>query len=322
MKTAKIISIVCWLVTALILIGLVIWFLSGNLFGFRTGFKFNIPAFHIGSFERLTGPFNAVGSFEAPAGDVNSLDINWVAGSATVTPYDGDTVKVIEYAQRELSDNEKFVCGVSGGTLEVKYCTPGWKSINITKKLEVLVPEALAGKLDVLDLDATSADITVSDFSVETFSVKEVSGTADLSGIKAGVSDVSSVSGTIKIEDMTASKLTTGSVSGEIRLTGVTADTLISGSTSGGQQLRGIFKDVEAGSVSGEIDVVSNIDPERMYCHSTSGGITVTIPGNTGPSVSYSAVSGRFSTDIPLRTGASGDYKFNTISGDIHIKAA
>ena len=94
MKTAKIISIVCWLVTALILIGLVIWFLSGNLFGFRTGFKFNIPAFHIGSFERLTGPFNAVGSFEAPAGDVNSLDINWVAGSATVTPYDGDTKKV------------------------------------------------------------------------------------------------------------------------------------------------------------------------------------------------------------------------------------
>ena len=83
MKTAKIISIICWLITALILIGLAIWFLTGNLFGFNTGFKINIPSFRVGSFENLTGTFSAVGTFEAPAADVDSLDIDWTAGRVT-----------------------------------------------------------------------------------------------------------------------------------------------------------------------------------------------------------------------------------------------
>jgi DUF4097 and DUF4098 domain-containing protein YvlB len=322
MKTARIISIVCWLVTALILIGLVVWFLTGNLFGFRTGFKFNLPTFHIGSYESLTGPFDAVGTFEAASGDVDSLDVNWVAGSATVTPYDGDTVKVIEYAQRALSDNEKFICSVSGGTLEVKYCTPGWNMVNITKKLEVLVPKTLADQLDILDVDATSAEVTISDFSVSTLSVKEVSGEADISNISADTSEVGSVSGRIDIKNMTTGKLTMGTVSGEIRLEAVTADVLKSGTTSGGQDFGGTFKDIDAGSVSGEIRVTSSVDPDRMNVHTTSGDIIVAIPGSKDLTVSYSSVSGDFNSDIPVRTGGSGAYTFNSVSGDINLKAA
>ncbi|NLA87862.1 MAG: DUF4097 domain-containing protein [Clostridiales bacterium] len=322
MKTAKIISIICWLVTALILIGLVIWFLSGNLFGFRTGLKINMPSFHVGSFENLTGSFNAVSTYEAKVGDVDSLDIDWVSGTATLTPYDGDVVKIIEYAQRELADNEKFVCSVSGGTLEVKYHTPGWHTRSITKKLEVFVPMTLADKLDVLDLDATSAEVSISGFKTKTVFVKTVSGTADLSDISADTMDVSSISGTIKIKILTAAKLTTGSVSGKIELTGVTADNLKSGTTSGGQEFEGTFKDVETSSVSGEIYITGSVDPDRIFYHTTSGGITVTIPGSTDPVVSYSTVSGRYSSDIPLRIGNSGTYRFESVSGDIRLKAA
>ena len=322
MKTAKIVSIVCWLVTALILIGLVIWFLSGNLFGFRTGYKINMPFFHISSFESLTGPFNAVGTFEATVGDVDSLDINWTAGEVTVTPYDGDVVKVIEYAQRELSDNEKFICSISGGTLEVKYCDPGWNRTNLTKRLEVLVPTTLADKIDVLDVAATSADVIISNISVNTFNLKEVSGNSEISNIKTATSGVHAVSGTIDIEIMTTRTLTMGTVSGEINLTNVTADTLIANSTSGDQDFDGTFKSVDAGSVSGEIRVTSSIDPDNMKIGTTSGGITVTIPGTTDPVVSYSTTSGDFNTDIPIRTSGSSDYRLTSVSGSINLKTA
>jgi DUF4097 and DUF4098 domain-containing protein YvlB len=320
MKTTKIVSTVCWLITAIILIGLVVMFLTGSLFGIKTGLKINFPFFNIGSFESLTGPFNPVGTFEAPAADVDSLDINWTAGEATITPYDGDTVKVTEFAQRELSDSEKFVCSVNGGTLEVKYCSPG--TMNITKKLEVLVPETIADKLDVLDVDATSAEVTVSDFSVNTFIVHETSGESEITNINAASSDVHSVSGTIGIENMTASKLTMGTVSGEIYLTNVTADLLKTGTTSGDQQLAGTFKSVDLSSVSGEISITSTIDPESIKCGTTSGDITVTIPGSDDLTVAYSTVSGDFRSDIAVRTGGQADYSFSSVSGDINLRAA
>lgn len=321
MSKTKLVTLICWIVVAVALIGLVVWFLSGNLFGFRTGSNF-LPTFHIGSFESLTGPFNVAGTYEANASEVTSIDVNWVAGSATVTPYDGNTVKVTELAQRDLSDSEKFVCSVSGGILEIKYCAPGMNLINVTKKLEVLVPKTLADKLDVLDINATSAEVTVSDFSANTFNVSETSGDADISNINADTSKVHSVSGEITIENMTVTEIDLNTVSGEIRLTGVTADNVKSNTTSGGQEFNGTFKDVDADSVSGEISVTSNVDPDRMKIHTTSGGITITFPGNKDLTVSYSTVSGRFNSEIPVRTGDSGDYNFSSVSGNINLKAA
>jgi DUF4097 and DUF4098 domain-containing protein YvlB len=194
--------------------------------------------------------------------------------------------------------------------------------MNVSKKLEVLVPRTLADKLDVLDVNATSADVTISDFSVNTLNVHETSGDSEIANINADSSEIKSVSGTIGIESMTTAQLTMGTVSGEIYLTDVTADSLKANTTSGGQEYGGTFKSVDAGSVSGEIRVTSSIDPDDMKIGTTSGSITVTIPGNTDPVVSYSSVSGRFNSDIPVRTGGSGDYSFKTVSGNINLKAA
>ncbi len=413
MKTAKIVSIVCWLVTALVLIGLAVWLLTSGVLGsFHWG---NSSSYSI-DFESLKGPFSEAAAYEIPAGDVKKIEINWTTDGAAVTPYDGETIKITEYAQRELATDEKLEYKTSGGTLKIEFCTPGthhnmakkelellvpaaladkvtiedsqfgtytvpaagiqkidvnWTAssatitpydgddiqftesasrpmfsdeklvynvsgdtleikycspgINInmaTKALTLLVPRTLAENLDVLDVDATSAEVTISDFRVNTFNVRETSGGSEITNISAVTSDVSSVSGRINIEKMTASKLTLGTVSGGINLTDITADTLIADTTSGGQELSGTFKDIDAGSVSGAIRVSSSIDPDKMYCHTTSGGISVTVPGNADIIVSYSTVSGRFNSDIPVRTGDSGDYRFTSVSGSINLKTA
>jgi hypothetical protein len=322
MSTTKLVTLICWIVVAVVVIGLAVWFLTGNLFGFRTGFKVNMPSFNIVSFENLTGPFNPAGSYETSVGNVDSLDIDWVAGSATITPYDGDVIKVTEFAQRDLNDSERFVCGVSGGTLEIKYCAPGVTFNLLTKKLEVQVPKSLADKLHILDVEATSADLKISDFRADTFSVSETSGTSDIANISAATSDVHSVSGTIDIENLTTTGLTLKTVSGEIQLSNVTADSVTAKTTSGGQELAGRFLNVDAGSISGEIRVTSSVDPDTMKVGTTSGGITVTIPGTDSLTVSYSTVSGHFNSDIPVRTSGSADYHFSSVSGSINLRAA
>jgi hypothetical protein len=75
MSAVKIITIVCWVITALVLIGLAVWFLTGSLFGIETGLNFNLPKIHIGGL--ATGPYEEVGSYTLSADGVSSISVDW-----------------------------------------------------------------------------------------------------------------------------------------------------------------------------------------------------------------------------------------------------
>ncbi len=322
MNSTRIITIICWLVTALVLIGLVIWFLTGSLFGINTGFKINMPVFHIGSLETLTGPFNEAGTYTVEADGVESIHVDWVSGEVRITPYDGSDIKITEYAQRELNDNEKLACGMDGDTLKIKYVSTPVTFSMLTKKVEVLVPESLAGELDQLKVESTSAELEINGFTVKTLTIDETSGTSDISNIRADSVSVDSVSGEINISALQTTKLTIGEVSGDIMLSDVSADTVITDSTSGTQQLGGTFRSLDLDSVSGDITIISAINPDNIRCDTTSGSIRLTIPGKDDLAVSYSTVSGDFTSEVPVITGGgSSDYHFSTVSGDMKILA-
>jgi DUF4097 and DUF4098 domain-containing protein YvlB len=320
MSKAKIITIVCWLLTAAILIALVIWFLTGNLF--RSVFNFDGPFSGGFSITTLTGPYNEVGTYSVNTEGIDTLDVDWTAGAVTITPYDGSEIKITEFAQRELEDREKLVYNVNGDTLEIDYIAPGLSFNMMTKKLEVLVPASLAEKLEKLAVDATSADLTVRDFNMTELDIDETSGTTNLSGITSETAEVSAVSGTIDISDTDFTSLTAGTVSGEIKLSNVTADTLNTNSTSGSHILDGTFKDIDASSVSGEIKITGTVNPDSITCGTTSGSIFVTIPGGSDLNVHYSTVSGHFTSEIPVKNAGGAPYNFNTVSGSITLKAA
>jgi DUF4097 and DUF4098 domain-containing protein YvlB len=321
MRTTRIITMVCWIIVAVVLLGMAIWFLTGSLFGIPTGFKFNNIGFNFG-FQNLTGPYNEVGSYSISADNIDSLDVDWVAGAVSIKPYDGNDIKFTEYAQRELNDREKLQYDVSGDTLSIWYKNSELINIMVTKKLEVLVPADLADELDKLLLDATSAEVYIDSFTVDRLEIEETSGEAMLSNITSGTLNANSVSGTITITDSTADDMILGSTSGEIELSNVVAASVITDSTSGEQTLSGSFGRVDAGSVSGEIDVRSSTAITDLYCDTVSGSVSVTIPESENISVSYSTTSGDFSSDIPvLLTEGSAALRFSTVSGDINIYA-
>ncbi|UOO38446.1 DUF4097 family beta strand repeat protein [Oscillospiraceae bacterium CM] len=319
MNRRKIITIICWLITAAVLTGLAIWFVTGNLFGIGTGFKFD---FSIGGIEELSGPYSEAGTYTVPTGGVDSLNVSWTAGVVVIKPYDGTDIKLTEYAKRAIKDSEKLTYTINGTTLEVQYNAPG-PVVNLpTKKLELFVPSSLADKINYLTVSATSAELEMESLTAATLKITETSGNTVVHDLNAGSAEIRSVSGEIAVTSMTTSALTLNTVSGDMRLDSVTAGALSATTTSGNGQLSGSFQSVETHSVSGDMTVFSSVNPATVSCASTSGEITVKIPAGADLTVSYDSTSGDFSSDIPVRTSDNAPYTFKTVSGDIRLKAA
>ena len=340
MRTIKFITTVCWVVTALVLAGLALWFLTGSMFGIKlgginSGFS---AGFSFSGIESLTGPFVEAGTYSVPPGGIKSLDIDWVSGEITVVPYDGNEIKFTEYAQRELQEDEKVKFEISGNTLRIKYLDgQSWVRI-VTKKLEVFIPTELSQNFDSLIVDSASADIRVegmitSDMKLDSVSgairLSEItaiklssdtaSGSIDYAYVSADTMRVNSVSGSVKMNNCTAKKLKTDSTSGDNIISGsfedISIDT-ISGksvldnshsgsivsvdSTSGDMELSGSFHSMDLDTMSGKITVVSSMVPIKFDSDTTSGDVKLTIPNEGTVSVNHSAASGKLTSDIPV----------------------
>jgi hypothetical protein len=346
MNKTRLVTIVCSCISALALIGLVIWFLvaqpwgGGGFGGFGWfGGRGNIGGFNI---ETLTGPLQAAGSQSVASTGINSFEIDWVAGEVTIIPHDGTDIIITEFAQRDLADNERFGVNVPGdGSVVISFVENRRTFRRMpSKSLEVLVPQSIAQDLVRLSVDTTSARINISDISALDFSTSSVSGAHEISNANAPTFSAGSTSGRMEISNVAAQSLRASSVSGRITLNDVTSDGVNVGSTSGTLELRnvnaglldtrtvsgsqdfsGAFVRLDANSTSGRVSVLSTIVPESLDISSVSGRVSITVPddGNT-LSVSHSSVSGRFSSELPvLMHTADARFRISTTSGNISI---
>ena len=363
----KIVTVICWLIAAGALVGLALWFLTGTVFGIRSdkwdktgwGSKWS-SGFNIGGLETLTGPYNAVGEQTIPASGINGIDARWITGSVDVRPYDGTEIKIVEYAQRELAENEKMYVSTSGGTLSIKYTKGTVVGFMPTKRLELLIPDALCANLGAFSVDATSASINVRGVGAVSFEVDSTSGSVDVSNInaqkfsanttsgaiaasssRADAAKFDTSSGSIRATGFTAAKIECDTTSGSISLEGdfgdvdldsisgrMTLDNAASGSavkistTSGTIEMTGSFDTVRADTVSGSVSIRSSVVPSSLRVGTTSGGVKIYVPGGEAVSVNHSSVSGGFSSDVPVTMESRGArFNISTVSGRTQIFA-
>lgn len=290
MSTTRFITIICWIISALALIGLTIFFI------FNLNVGFNFVGIEVGSFE-------PVGTHNVPVGNINSLSIDWISGSVEVRVHDGNEIQITEYARRTLRDSDKLGFSVSDNTLEITFTE---RRINIgnmpSKQLEVLIPRSLSQNFDNLDITTISGRIYVSGMLANEFAARATSGRINISDIQAE---------TIRLQ----------TVSGNIFTSNIQTQTLTTNTTSGRHELEGNFTNVTARSVSGRIEVTSPIVPESLEARATSGRIYVTVPRQDALSVQYSTTSGRFTSEIPVVThgGSNAQFNLSTTSGRISI---
>ena len=308
MKNYAIVRIVIWSIVAVICIGM----LCAGLFGH--GKIFSFPELNFGDWGGYvysnSDKYN-VGGGSVSASDIQSVEINWPAGSVNVVPYDdGNVIKFDEdgyngsdekYTMRYLAENGKLV---------IRFCSPqrNWRFLRrLEKSLTVKLPRDLA--LRDFRLNTVSADARLDDVRTKNFNVKSVSGPIILNGINSDNATFQSVSGYIDAEDISAPTLSAQTVSGRI-------------------DVKANIEKAKLKTVSGAVKLYAgDISMSTLSAQTVSGDIIFGLPENGGFTARYSSVSGGFHSEFPVEmSGKRGTYKnggidisLETVSGSINI---
>jgi len=307
MSTVRIVTIVCWIIAALALIGLVIFFVTGSIFGFGAGrFGGNWSVGGISNFENLSGSFEVQGEHSVTDARIDSININWTAGEITVQPHNGNDIRIIESAQRELRSNEVLQYSISGNTLIINFFESNSNIMRSAprKNLEVLVPQALSESMDVLDVSTVSGNIDIFEITANVLNCDSTSARIGVSG-SFNRANLGNVSGSTALNNMAENSI-------------ADVDT-VSGSTS----LVGSFDRVSVSAVSGSTTIESIIVPSSLDVSSVSGRVDIYVP-DTGEaiSVNHSSVSGGFDFSIPvLMQSGSAQFRISTVSGRATIQS-
>ena len=345
MDTIKKVTIICWTVSALALLGLVIWFIVQTPWGNALHWE--------------TGPFQPVGTHSIPTDNITSLQVaDWRAGAVIVRPHDGSEIEITEFSIRQLSDDERLRLTVENGSVIIHFAQRAMQNNMPPKTLEVLIPHELSESLAALSINATSGRVDVVDINAAELSARSssgavrlynitsqnlaattTSGSVELFNVYAEQTNLQSSSGNVLASNTQTQDINARTTSGRIELSGsfeiinvnsssgrieVASDThtqnINARTTSGRHNLSGSFTNITAHSSSGNISVTSATTPESINARATSGNITVTVPSEEPISVRYSVTSGRFTSGVPVVTH-SADAQFNlaTTSGRISI---
>jgi hypothetical protein len=185
--------------------------------------------------------------------------------------------------------------------------------------LEVTVPAGYAGRLRA---ESVSGDIELADHD----------GYAALA--------LTTVSGDVRAGSLRAGELRLRTTSGDLRAEAVKAQAADLASVSGNLEVRGLTGDTRAHSTSGEVSLGYEEVPQAIDIQSTSGDVTLLLPGEAEFRLDARSTSGELSCGFPIRlsesrsgggrrviageVGSSGSgvermVKVRTVSGDIRV---
>ena len=221
--------------------------------------------------DALDGSYTG-GEIRVPAEDITALDIDWVAGDVKIMVTDGEEIVVTEHADRGIPAEYALLLEADN-TLRIRYSNDVWGIDMPEKDLTVLLPRTVAENLTAVDLSGVSADFAVGKLTVrDAFSFDTTSGKLEMQSMNAP-----------------QAKATVSSVSGKV-------------------ELDGSFREVKAGSTSGEIDLMLRNAPAAVEVSTVSGEVDVELPAGTGFTLDYSTVSGELEYDFPLTKSKDGKF--------------
>ena len=242
--------------------------------------------------DALDGSYTG-GEIRVPAESITALSIDWVAGDVKIMVTDREEIVVTEHADRGIPE-EYALCVETDNTLRIRYSNDVWGIDMPEKDLTVLLPRTVAENLTAVDLSGVSADFAVGKLTVrDAFSFDTTSGKLEMQSMNAP-----------------QAKATVSSVSGNV-------------------ELDGSFREVKAGSTSGEIDLMLRNAPAAVEVSTVSGEVDVELPAGTGFTLDYSTVSGELECDFPLTKSVDGKYvcgdgacrmEIGTTSGSLSVE--
>lgn len=344
MRTGLTVKIVILVILLLAVVFLLIAGIGMGTDIFNFGNHFEVPNFNITS----TGNHpNAIviedGSKEFEVDGIDAIDVDWISGSATVIPYDGDTIKVTESSRVAIPDNQRMSYEILNGRLSIYFSPPKTSFISnaVDKDLDVLVPQDM--KLSHLEVDGASSNQTVKDINTLDLDVESLSGWIEVKG-DYDQADVDSTSGEITV-DGAFGELQIETLSGNTELTGK-SDLLDVDSTSGTITVNGTFGQFNCEALSGETELTGKFDTlnvettsgeiviagpiGQLDIESISGDVKLTLPEDSEFTLETETISGSIMLDFASKMHndeyivGNGEklYRVETTSGDIDVLSA
>lgn len=248
---------------------------------------------------------------------VAALDVEWLDGTLTVEPYEGDAVRISELRDGKPveTETEQLHWGVKDEVLYITFCHPRrvrflFKRSQSNKDLLVQIPADLA--LAEIRTDAPNTSVTVG-------------------AVRAARCDLENVGGEgtdLTVNGLTCERLQVDSVGGAVRIEGafsyaeinaVSAALSFASSTP--------IKDLQINTVSGNVSLDLTAGFEVLRIDSVSGNLSLAVPHEGGFTLDMDTVSGKVNTELPMteRAGSRvyGDgaarIRIDTVSGSITI---
>lgn len=239
--------------------------------------------------------YDSAGLYTAGNGEVDpaavcAIDVDWIGGSVTIKPYDGDMLRFSDNSPYPSEENLLHYY-LDGNTLKIRFCQ-SYKfrlSNPDPKDLEVLVPASYSENIEEISVDTVSAAVFINDMQLRELDIETVSGGVTVDGAAEQVS----------------------------------IDT-----TSGDVAMSGTFYDIETDLVSGTLTAICIECPERFEGSSVSGAFQITLPENSAFVCEYDSVSGKLTSGFDGETTEDNVYKvgngsskfnFETVSGDLML---
>lgn len=243
-------------------------------------------------------------------GDVTRIEINWAAGSVDVRSYDGDEIILKETGASD--EDEQLRYRLRDGTLTIQYRKSGhWGRLTSNKSLEVLIPQAQADALRMLDVDTASAELRVQ-------------------SLTADVLNVDTASGGVRATDCTFATVEVDAASGDCTLENCAVGSFEMDAASGRAVLSGSVDTVDFDSASGDLRITSSVAPRRIEVSTASGRSELELPADAEFTAELDAASGDLRVEGFLGTSGKdvfvcgngiNRYSFDTASGDVIIRA-
>jgi DUF4097 and DUF4098 domain-containing protein YvlB len=233
-----------------------------------------------------------------------SVDLTQISGDVVVNAWDRAEARVRAYAERgrvrsgisssRISLDIESVRGRVGDSRFEVWVPVGVRVVARSTSGDV----AVKGTKGPVDAHSTSGDVDVTD-ATDRITIESVSGDVRASRLNGDVQS-ESVSGTIEIHDATGD-IRAETTSGDVSLLGVTS------------------RNVQASTVSGEVEYDGTIDANGRYeFKSHSGGIRLEIPEGSAAQVSVETFRGSLDSEFPVTllpgqrsTGRPRRYEFS-----------
>lgn len=302
--------------------------LLSNILGFvksESGLHYTFDGFDYGDDEGFENAYASSGEYAVSPGNIDSIDINWVAGGVKILPAEAGVtdIRFTETASSGISSDYALRYRVSGDKLTIRFCAARvWRLIDWNdlfnankipqKQLTLYIPEALlSGSLDALTVNSVSNALEV----------------RNITGINA---ELFTVSGDIGAYDCAFETLKTESVSGETNIEGCTGQRLRANSVSGKIGAGGGFYEYDLGSVSGSLYADITGAGGGVEAETVSGSVRFKVGGDFGFTVRVDTVSGNFNSgglpvtiqgeDRYVYGDGAVDVRVDTVSGDITLE--